>query len=112
MQINGLNLFICLEKNLRLVSCLLNSAMATRSAIWNYFTPLENNADKAKCNTCHQEYSCKCGNTSPLINHLKSKHKDVYEMYETISKKRPGASSSQSKPISCQTHREEYLFFQ
>ena len=95
MQINRLYFFICLEKNLLLVSCLLNSEMATRSAIWNYFTPNEANADKAKCNTCHQEYSCKSGTTSSLINHLKSKHKDVYEMYETTSKKRPGASPSQ-----------------
>ena len=58
--------------------------MATRSAIWNYFTANESNSDRARCNTCHQEYSCKSGITSSLINHLKSKHKDVFEKYELM----------------------------
>ena len=69
--------------------------MATRSEIWKYFTVSETNADKAKCNTCNQEYSCKSGTTSAMINHLKSKHKDIMEKYEN-SRKRPAASPTPS----------------
>ena len=75
--------------------------MATRSAIWNFFTPNEENPDKSKCNTCQLEYSSKSGTTSSLINHLRSKHKDLFEKYEDVSKKRHGTtprpSTSQSK---------------
>ena len=82
--------------------------MSTRSAIWSYFTASESNSDKARCNTCQQDYSCKSGTTSSLINHLKSKHKDVHEKYEANAKKRPVASpgpgqssSKQPKIQSC-----------
>jgi hypothetical protein len=84
--------------------------MATRSAIWNYFTVNESNSDRGRCNTCHQEYSCKSGTTSSLINHLKSKHKDVLEKYEASNtKKRPVAQSAPGQSSSKQPKIESFI---
>ena len=71
--------------------------MSTISAIWKLFTRVNDNSEKATCNTCDKTYTAKGGTTSSLINHLKSAHKDLYEQYQNDtkakakpSKKRPG----------------------
>ena len=71
--------------------------MAAKSAIWKYFTAVDENPDKAKCNTCQQEYSCKGGTTSSLINHLRSKHKELLDKYEETTKKRNASSPGPSQ---------------
>ena len=85
--------------------------MAARSAIWKYFTTFDGNPDKAKCNTCQQEYSCKSGTTSSLINHLKSKHKELLDKYEDITKKRTASSpgSSQTKGLDKQPRLDFFV---
>ena len=53
------------------------------SAVWR-----DKASERATCNTCGKEYVCKGGTTSNLINHLKSKHKELHEQYleETTAK--------------------------
>ena len=84
--------------------------MSARSAIWNFFKEVVNNSEKAACNSCNQEYSCRGGTTSSLINHLQSKHKNVHEIF-LQSKKRPAAAStpSQHQPKSKQAKLEECI---
>ena len=84
--------------------------MSTRSAIWNFFKEKEDNSDRATCTRCENDYSCKSGTTSSLINHLKSKHKDIHERYLTNSKKRPAtASPSPHQPRTKQSKLEECI---
>ena len=71
--------------------------MSNVSAIWKLFTRVNDNSEKATCNTCDKTYTAKGGTTSSLINHLKSAHKEFYEQYQNDtkskakpSKKRPG----------------------
>ena len=66
--------------------------MAVRSAIWNYFAEKEKDPNKTTFRVCLQDYYCKNGTTSSLINHLRSKHKDIYEKYLNNTAKRPLAS--------------------
>lgn len=47
-----------------------------RSDVWNYFTILTNEKEKAKCNLCSMMYSYK-GTASNLKKHLLSKHPTV-----------------------------------
>ena len=65
--------------------------MTARSAIWNFFTEKDDNSDKATCNSCGSDYSCKNGTTSSLINHLKSKHKEIHQQFmkTTVSEGQP-----------------------
>ena len=70
--------------------------MAGRSDVWNYFSEVKGNPNRAICNFCNNEYSCKSGTTSSLINHLKSKHKEVHDKYLANSKKRPTSSADSS----------------
>ena len=58
------------------------------SAVWKLFSRRDKASERATCNTCGKEYVCKGGTTSNLINHLKSKHKELHEQYleETTAK--------------------------
>ena len=74
------------------------------SAVWKLFSRVEKTSEKATCKTCGKEYVCKEGTTSDLINHLKSKHKELFEQYldetkakATPAKKRPAEESIQPK---------------
>ena len=74
------------------------------SAVWKLFSRVEKASEKATCKTCGKEYVCKGGTTSNLINHLKSKHKELFEQYldetkakATPAKKRPAEESIQPK---------------
>ena len=74
------------------------------SAVWKLFSRLEKPSENATCKICGKEYVCKEGTTSDLINHLKSKHKELFEQYldetkakATPAKKRPAEESIQPK---------------
>jgi len=45
-----------------------------RSNIWMYFTPVAGKNNKAKCDTCGNEYSFSGGSTSNLSLHIRTKH--------------------------------------
>ena len=70
--------------------------MSTISAIWKLFTRVNDNSEKATCNTCDKTYTAKGGTTSSLINHLKSAHKDLYEQYHNDTKAK--AKPSKNRP--------------
>ena len=73
--------------------------MSGKSTIWNYFKRTDDQ-DKAACNVCEQTYSCKNGTTSSLINHLRSKHKEVHEKFlsSTSNKRNAPAIATTSQP--------------
>jgi BED zinc finger len=50
-----------------------------RSAIWQHFTVIEGKANKAKCDTCGEQYSFTGGSTTNLATHLRKKHPSVAE---------------------------------
>lgn len=54
---------------------------SSKSAVWNFFE--YNNTVKVKCNLCFSYISRggtgKKASTSPLLNHLRNKHKEDYE---------------------------------
>jgi hypothetical protein len=83
--------------------------MTARSAIWNFFTEKDDNSDKATCNSCGSDYSCKNGTTSSLINHLKSKHKEIHQQFMKTTSKRPAAPSTSSKPKTKQAKLEDCI---
>ena len=70
------------------------------SAIWNYFTRLSSDRNKARCDTCKKELACTGGTTTCLSNHLKGKHKDLHKNFENASKpkKCPAPAEDQPKP--------------
>ena len=79
------------------------------SNIWNYFK-VTGDSDRASCNTCGQTYSCKSGTTSSLINHLKSKHKDVHQDFlNTSTSKRSAPPSVPQQPKSKQPRLEDCI---
>ena len=96
------------------ISLTRNRKMSGKSSIWDFFAVTEN-PDKATCNSCDQDYSCKNGTTSCLINHLKSKHKDVHQRFIDSSRKRPvpspspGQKSKQPRIEDCLPVNEERL---
>ena len=55
------------------------------SAIWNFFTKVDLNKNRAVCNDCKTELACNGGTTSGLKNHLKSKHKDQYQQFSNAT---------------------------
>ena len=66
--------------------------MSGKSNIWNFFKASKD-PDRASCNTCGQMYSCKSGTTSSLINHLKSKHKEVHQDFLSSCRNKRSAPS-------------------
>ena len=44
------------------------------SPIWIWFDKLSDKKDEARCLICNAKFNCKQGNTTSLINHLKSLH--------------------------------------
>lgn len=71
------------------------------SAVWKLFSRVDKASEKASCNSCGKEYVCKGGTTSNLINHLKSKHKELFEQYleETKAKATPAKRRPADEPI-------------
>ena len=53
---------------------LRNPSKGTKSKVWQYFGYKDENKDKATCRLCFTDVSCKTGNTSYLMMHLKHKH--------------------------------------
>ena len=47
------------------------------SPIWIWFEKLTDKRDEAKCLLCNAKFHCKQGNTTVLINHLKSLHGNI-----------------------------------
>ena len=43
-----------------------NTLRAKRSSIWMHFSPVVGKTNKAKCDSCGNEYSYSCGSTSNL----------------------------------------------
>jgi len=48
-----------------------------RSNIWMYFTPVIGKSNKAKCDTCGNEYSYSGGSMSNLSLHIRTKHPSI-----------------------------------
>ena len=74
------------------------------SAVWKLFSRVDKASEKASCNSCGKEHVCKGGTTSNLINHLKSKHKELFEQYleetkakATPARRRPADEQIQAK---------------
>ena len=75
-----------------------------KSAVWKLFSSVDKASEKASCNSCGKEHVCKGGTTSNLINHLKSKHKELFEQYleetkakATPARRRPADEQIQAK---------------
>ncbi|KAF2904426.1 hypothetical protein ILUMI_01751 [Ignelater luminosus] len=60
----------------------------TRSAIWTYFKPDENDQSKAHCKICNKTYSRKGRTTTSLKNHLKSMHPEEFNLFESSHKEK------------------------
>ena len=58
-----------MAKNLKL----RNPSKITKSKVWQYFGYKDENMEKGTCRLCFTEVSCKSGNTSNLMMHLKRK---------------------------------------
>ena len=55
------------------------------SPVWNYFERLrdeETQEKLAKCNKCQRVYKC-AGGTTPMLIHMRTKHKEDYEEFVT-----------------------------
>ena len=63
-----------------------NQSKGTKSKVWQYFGYNDENKDKATCRLCFTDVSCKTGNTSNLMMHLKRKHRYHDLSSETESK--------------------------
>jgi BED zinc finger len=86
------------SRNLELDSTSANANTAAKlvkklnstSKIWNFFGfdsdtrgyPIDNG--KPKCRSCLREISCKSGNTSNLLKHLRHVHPKLYGDYSTV----------------------------
>ncbi|KAH0562536.1 uncharacterized protein LOC123274805 [Cotesia glomerata] len=57
-----------------------DSNIPPRSVAWTYFKRDQQNIKKSICNICAQVLSLPTGTTSPMFNHLRAKHKDVYKI--------------------------------
>ena len=85
------------------------------SAIWTLFTKVNENNDKANCNTCKKDYTCKGGTTSSLINHLQTKHKEQHKLYMEntkgrVTNKRPADPEKNSKEPNIKQKKLEDCF--
>ena len=62
--------------------------MATkRKGIWRFFSPMQEEPSKAKCDLCNKKVSRgsaipKNQTTSSMLGHLKAGHKEEYELYK------------------------------
>ena len=74
-----------------------------RALIWNYFNIQSNQSTHAKCNVSSCQQAIKRGqnpssySTTPLVNHLRSKHRNLFEQYEAALSQ-PGTSIVQNLP--------------
>lgn len=75
--------------------------IAEMADVWQYFTKLSTNGEKAQCSKCPQQLSCKGSSTSGLLRHLQGKH--------NITIKRPTAEDQQpsSAPTPCKVAKPE-----
>ena len=53
---------------------LRNPSKGTKSKVWQFFGYKDENKDKSTCGLCFTDVSCKTGNTSNLMTHLRCKH--------------------------------------
>ena len=76
-----------------------------RSSIWMHFSPGEGKPNKAKCDTCGNEYSYSGGSTSNLGLHLRTKHPSLANDLPRRKKQRtstpvgPSTSASQDDSV-------------
>ena len=63
----------------------------TKSKVWQYFEYKDENKDKATCRLCFTDVSCKTGNTSNLMSHLRCKH-GYHDLSSETESKVPASS--------------------
>lgn len=76
------------------------------SAIWKYFTIV--NDDSAKCKVCQQNYSRKGKGTTSLKNHLQRKHQNEYESFRNEDGEKKLLKENIQPSINLQTRKREY----
>ena len=77
-----------MAKNLKL----RNPSKGTKSKVWQYFGYKDENKEKATCRLCFTEVSCKTGNMSNFMMHLKRKL--WYHYYSSKTESKAPASSA------------------
>lgn len=85
---------------------------SSKSVVWNFFQ--YNNTVKVKCNLCFSYISRggtgKKASTSPLLNHLRNKHKEVYEKtFSSEDADSPTTSTNPNKKMAIQPTLETVL---
>ena len=65
-----------------------NTLRSKRSSIWMHFSAVAGKTNRAKCDTCGNEYSYSGGSTSNLALHLRVKHPSLANDLPCRKKKR------------------------